>query len=229
MKRILSMLAAAALLLAFLPAQAADEESSWEGLQKVKSQRMDSAYLLPGADFRGYTQVMLDPIEVSFRRNFERDINRAARSTSARLTAEEADAIRQSLAEAFGEVLVADFAAAGYEVVTAPGPEVLRLKPVLMDVYINAPDTMRAARSYTFTLEAGEATFALEARDSESGQLLGRAVDKRRTGKTGSWTWTTEITNRAEFTRLFRRWSGILIDGLESLKAASPIQPKAKK
>ena len=46
-----------------------------------------------------------------------------------------------------------------------------------MDVYVTAPDTMQAGRSYTFTVEAGEATLALEARDSETGQLLGRAID----------------------------------------------------
>jgi hypothetical protein len=40
---------------------------TWDGLVEVKPKRMDAAYLLPGADFRSYTKVMIDPSEVAFR------------------------------------------------------------------------------------------------------------------------------------------------------------------
>jgi uncharacterized protein YpmB len=65
LNKILSGIVLAAVLavtVAPVPAQAADEEATWEGLQKVKSKRMDKAYLLPGADFREYTKVMLDEV-----------------------------------------------------------------------------------------------------------------------------------------------------------------------
>ena len=230
LKKLLAGLAAAAMLTvaAVSPALGA-EDATWDGLQKVKSKKLDTAYLLPGADFRGYTKVMVDPLEVAFRKNWERDMNRASRSARQRVSAEDADRIRKELGEGFHEVLVEDFRKAGYEVVTAPGPDVLRLRPGLVDVWINAPDTMQPGRSYTYTVEAGEATLALEARDSETGQLLGRAVDRRRTGDTGNWTWTTSVTNRAEFTNMFRQWSRILTNGMEALKEASPIEPKQKK
>lgn len=230
-RNLLVALAAAALLATAVvsPSSAASEEATWDGLQKVKSRKLDTAYLLPGADFSGYTKVMIDPLDVAFRKNWERDVNRASRSVSARVTAEDADRIRKDLGEAFHEVLVEDFDKAGYEVVTAPGPDVLRLCPGLVDVWINAPDTMPPGRSHTYTVEAGEATLVLEAHDSETGQLLGRAVDHRRTGDLGAWTWTTSVTNRAEFTRMFRQWSRILTNGMEALKEASPIEPKQKK
>lgn len=230
--KFLSGLAAAALVafMAVAPAHAADEPAAWDGLQKVKSKRVDQAYLLPGADFRDYNKVMIDPTQVAFRKNWERDINRSSRSARDRVTAEDADRIRQSMSEGFGEILGKDFGKAGYEVVTVPGPDVLRLTPMLVDVYVNAPqDSMQAGRSYTYTIEAGEATLALEARDSETGQLLGRAVDERRTGTNATWTWTTSITNNAEFSNLFRQWSRILTEGMAGLKEASPIQPKQKK
>jgi len=229
-KRLLASVAAGVMLATAMvsPSHAA-EEATWDGLQKVKSKRLDTAYLLPGADFRGYTKVIIDPLEVAFRKNWERDMNRASRSARPRVTAEDAERIRTEMGEGFHEVLVEDFRKAGYEVVTAPGPDVLRLTPGLVDVWINAPDTMQAGRSYTYTVEAGEATLALEARDSETGQLLGRAVDKRRTGDTGTWTWTTSVTNRAEFMNMFKQWSRILTNGMEALKEASPIEPKQKK
>lgn len=230
-KTLLAALAAAAFLAVAVvsPSVAASEDATWDGLQKVKSKKLDTAYLLPGADFRGYTKVIIDPLEVAFRKNWERDMNRASRSARPRVTAEDADRIRKEMGEGFHEVLVEDFRKAGYEVVAVPGPDVLRLRPGLVDVWINAPDTPQPGRSYTYTVEAGEATLALEARDSETGQLLGRAVDRRRTGDTGTWTWTTSVTNRAEFTNMFRQWSRILTNGLEALKEASPIEPKQKK
>ena len=224
-----SLAAVVMLVTAVVSPSHAAEDATWDGLQKVKSKRLDNAWLLPGADFRGYTKVIIDPLEVAFRKNWERDMNRASRSARARVSAEDADRIRMQMGEGFREVLVEDFAKAGYEVVTTPGPDVLRLTPGLVDVWINAPDTMQAGRSYSYTVEAGEATLALEARDSETGQLLGRAVDRRRTGDTGTWTWTTSVSNRAEFTNMFRQWSRILTNGLEALKEASPIEPKQKK
>ena len=229
-KTLLASLAAAMLLATAVasPSHAA-EDSTWDGLQKVKSKRLDDAWLLPGADFRGYTKVIIDPLEVAFRKNWERDMNRSSRSAHVRVSAEDADRIRKEMGEGFREVLVEDFAKAGYEVVTAPGPDVLRLTPGLVDVWINAPDTKQPGRTYTYTVEAGEATLSLEARDSETGQLLGRAVDRRRTGDSGIWMWTTSVTNRAEFTNMFRQWSRILTNGLEALKEASPIEPKQKK
>lgn len=204
-------------------------EATWDGLQRVKSKKLDDAYLLAGADFRNYGKVVLDPVQVSFRKNWERDINRSSRSAGKRVTAEDADRARRAMSEGFHEILAEDFAKAGYQVVTTPGPDVLRLTPMLVDVYINAPDTMEPGRSYTFTVEVGEATLALEVRDSETSQLLGRAVDARGTGDTSRMTWTTAATNRMEFERLFRVWSRILTEGMASLKAASPIVEKQPK
>lgn len=224
-KTIISGMTVAAVLAA--PAFAAEEPSTWDGLQKVKSRHVDSAYLLPGADFRLYDKVILDPIQVSFTRNWRRDMNWTSPGARERVTTADADKIREEMSEGFRETLVKSFKKAGYEVVTTPGPGVLRLTPVLIDVYVNAPDTLDIPRSYTFTLEAGGATMALEVRDAETGQLLGRAVDKRRTGETGTFMWTTSITNRSEFQRVFDRWAQILADGMATLKEQSPIAVKA--
>ena len=206
------------------PVQAADDEPAWDGLVKVKSSRVDDMYLLPGADFRGYTRVILDPIQVSFRKDWQEEMNRGVRSARPRVTAEDAERIRRQMGDAFAGILADEFARVGFEIVDAPGPDVLRLTPLLMDVFVAAPDTERAVRMETYTLEAGEATMALEVRDAETNQLLGRSVDERGTGRSTTMTWTTSVTNRSEFDRLFRRWASILAGGMSSLKAASPIK-----
>ena len=62
----LFMAAIASAMLLAGPADAARPPDTWDGLVKVKSKRLDIAYLQPGADFRGYPMVMLEPTEVAF-------------------------------------------------------------------------------------------------------------------------------------------------------------------
>jgi hypothetical protein len=52
---------AAACLLVTAAGVAAAPPTEWDGLVQVPSKRLDHVYLQPGADFRGYTKVMLDP------------------------------------------------------------------------------------------------------------------------------------------------------------------------
>jgi hypothetical protein len=202
----------------------AAEEETWDGLVKVEAKKVQKAYLLPGADFRAYNKVLIDPPVVEFRKNWQRDINRSASSLGRQLTSSEVEEIRTAFAEGFEQILAAGFAKGGWDVGVAGGPDVLRVTPLLLNVYVNAPDQMSAGRSTTYSVEAGEATLALEVRDAETNQLLGRAVDRRRAGDNSSIPMMrNRVTNRADFERLLKRWTEVLVDGLASLKAASPI------
>ena len=44
----------------------AQDSGNWDGLVEVKPKRLDAVFLLPGADFRAYKKVMMDPVEVAF-------------------------------------------------------------------------------------------------------------------------------------------------------------------
>src|SRR3954467_4252421 len=81
-------LAAATLLAAapLAPALAAKPPTEWDGLVRVKSKRLKYVYLLPGADFREYRRVMLDPTELAFRKNWLRDYNSSSMGLSGRLS-----------------------------------------------------------------------------------------------------------------------------------------------
>lgn len=229
LRNMAAIAAAAALGLAAVSPVLAAEEETWDGLTKVDSKKVQAAYLLEGADFRVYTKVIIDPPEVSFRKNWQRDINRSASTLSQRLTSSDVERIREAFREGFREILAAEFAKAGWDVGVAPGPDVLRLTPVLLNVYVNAPDTMSPGVSVTYTVEAGEATVALEIRDAETNMLLGRAVDRRRTTSYGNQLMiTNRVTNRADFERLLKRWAQIFVDGLAGLKAASPLGMRAE-
>lgn len=213
-------------------ALAGDAPDSWDGLVEVKAKRMDVAYLLPGADFRSYAKVMLDPTQVAFHKDWVKEVNRSSSSVSRDVTQEDAEKIAATARSSFGDIFAEAFRKGGYEVVTAPGPDVLRLSTAVINLYINAPDTMSAGRSRTYTMEAGEATLIIEARDSTTGALLGRVLDRRETRGSSHMQVSSSVTNLSEFQSLFRRWADTAVKGLGELKEQSPVpmnlKPKQK-
>jgi hypothetical protein len=196
--------------------------STWDGLVQVKSKKLALAYLLPSADFRAYSKVMFDAPEVAFSKNWQRDYNRSTMTLGGRITdkdiRESVDAAKVSLAKIFPD----RFAQEGYQVVTEPGPDVLRLSLAVIDLEVNAPERNLPGRSHTYAVDAGEATFAIEARDSLTGQLLGRAVDRREAGEGPAYR-RTYTSNMADFESLFDNWARIAARGLNELKAVSPV------
>jgi hypothetical protein len=216
---------AAALMghIAFSAAFAAENPSpSWDGLVAVQSKRLDAVYLMPAPDFRTYTKVMFDPVEVALKKNWLRDYNRTAGDLSGQISNADVQKAFETIRTQFGDIFAKAYSDAGYQVVTTPGPDVLRVRAGVMNLSVTAPDT-RPGSSRTFSRDAGEATLILEARDSETGAVMGRAVDRRFAGDDISRLMRNSVTNRSDFSRLFAVWAKASVDGLAELKALSPI------
>ncbi|HYJ81611.1 MAG TPA: DUF3313 family protein [Allosphingosinicella sp.] len=214
--------AIAAIALLATPVDAAKPPLTWDGLTLVKSRRLENVYLLPGADFRGYTKVMLDPAEVAFRKNWQRDHNSIGRSLSGDVTDRHARGILDEAQKRFDREFAQAFQKAGYEIVTEPGEDVLRVSLGLLNLDVQAPDTRSAVRSRTYSREAGQATLVVQVKDSLSGQLLGRAIDSQWAGDTGS-LMRNKAMNIADFEALFAQWAKRSTQGLAELKALSPV------
>ena len=214
-----AILAAALLTVAPAAGAATKPQTSWDGLVQVKSKRLSAAYLLPGADFRPYTKVMMDQTEVDFRKNWLRDYNSSA-GLSARMSDADAQKILDQVRTGFEKIFIKAYQDAGYQVVAAPGPDVMRLRTGVINLAITAPDRMTPGRSYTFSRDAGEATLVLEARDSVTGALLGRGLDRRAVGDTGPYL-RTSVSNRGDFSNVFHTWAKASVDALTELKARS--------
>lgn len=225
-RHLLAAFAAVSLLGAAPIAIAASPPASWDGLVHMKSKRFDAVYLLPGAEFNSYTKVMLDPTEVAFRKNWLRDYNNSAMTLDQRISNSDAQRMLDAARTGFEDEFQRAFANAGVQVVTEPGPDVLRLRTGVANLTVSAPDQMTASRSTTFSREAGSATVVIEARDSVTGALLGRAVDSR-TLDDNMMLRRNSVTNRSDFERLFRQWANISIEGLKELKAMPPIPEPA--
>ena len=216
---------AAASLLAVVhgpPALAAKPPTTWDGLVRVKSKRLEYVYLLPGADFRGYHKVMLDPTELAFKKNWLREYNNSTRSLSSRLRESDVQEAISKGSQVATEILAEACREGGYPVVSESGPDVMRLRTGVVDISVTAPDVQTAGRTRSFAEEAGYATLVVEVRDSVSGALLGRAVDGKVAGD-NSMLIRNSVTNRGDFRSLMKRWASISVRGLDELKAQSPI------
>ncbi len=210
------------------PALADDPPREWDGLTRVESTRFDAVYLAPGADFSGYTKVMLDPTEVAFRRNWVRDYNNTTRDLGARISDREAQEMLDRVRTGFQDVFAEEYRRAGYELVTTPGPDVLRLRTAVTNIEIAAPDQMTSARSRTYSEDAGEATLVIEARDSMSGAILGRAVDRRTADDNSFMVRRNSATNTWDFERMVRAWGEKSASALSGMRATpAPAAPPA--
>ena len=204
-------------------AQKKKPPAEWDGLQKVDAKKFDLAYLLPGADFKTYTKVMIDPTEAAFRKNWQRDFNNTNRSLDMRISDDEAREMLTAVQTAFHEIITQTYKDNGYQVVTTPGPDVMRLRTAVFNIDVDAPDQMTASRTRTYSSEAGQASMMIEVRDSMSGAVLARGIDSRDVGDAGFTVRRSRVSNRADFERVFKTWSQMSVDGLATLKAMPPI------
>ena len=210
----LALLAAAALAV-LLPALAADQPpAEWDGLVRVNSKQIDHLYKLPEADFSGYKRVRLDPIEVEFDKNWKP--NASERSPSARLSNEDIEKIKKTLAEEFRKVFTEELTRNGYPVVSEDGDDVLRVSAAIVNLYITAPEKMSAGRSRTYTTNAGHMTLVAELRDSVTGKLMARAVDSVQARDTGTFMITTSVTNLSSARNALSKWARVLREGLDA-------------
>ena len=109
-----------------------------DGLVKVAARRMELAWLRPGADFRPYTKVIVGQTQVAFMPNWLKDYNLNA-DLGSRISQAQANQIMAAAQTNFDEIYRDTFRKAGYEVVTAPGPDVLRVNSAILDLDVNAP------------------------------------------------------------------------------------------
>jgi len=187
----------------------------WDGLVRQPGTRLNAVFVKPDAEIVAYRNVLLDPVEVSFARNW--DPNRGGRSQVGRLNASDMQAIQTGLAELFRETFRAELARGGYQLVDETGPDTLRVTASIVDLYVTAPDTMSAGRSRTYTANSGRMTLVAELRDSVTGEILARAVDARSGRSTGAWDITNRATNTNDARRAMGIWARALREALDEM------------
>lgn len=218
----LKVFLATALLLAAIAAPAAKQSElpqvTEDGLHMVPDSKMAIVYAEPGADLAVYDRVMLLEPYVAFKKNWERSQSRSA-GTRMRISSKDVEKIKNNLAQEFQVVFEEVLRDGGYEVVEEPAEDVLLVRPAIINLDVTAPDIPTASRTMTYTTSAGEMTLYIEIYDSVTGDLIAKALDRRvDNSRSGYYTWTSSVTNRAAAKKILKGWAQILLDALNEAK-----------
>lgn len=191
------------------PVDARDQppEISPDGLHLQKSTGSRVVYVKPGATLAQYQRVAILECEVALEKNWERNYNDSVRDLQNRVRDDDVARIKRDLAAECMKVFTAELQAnGGYQVVDVTGPDVLVLRPGLINVAINAPDLMTAGVGATVVRSAGQMTLFLELYDSTSKTLLARVLDAQE-DREGFTQPASRVTNKAAADRILKDWA----------------------
>lgn len=202
------------------PAIAKEEqlpEVSKDGLHLLKDTKVAVAYAKPGATLEPYSKLKILDCFVDFQKDWQRDYNLNEIGLDGRITDKDAEAIKKDLAAEFEKVFSEVLTKEGFEVVDDVGPDVLLLRPALINVDVVAPDVMTTGMQRTFVRSAGSMTLYLELYDSATSTLLARVVDPQADDR-GFAQQANRATNKAAADRILRSWAELLATHLKEVK-----------
>lgn len=210
-------MSAGMLLALSVPAVSASKEATpdtWEGLKHVKRPGLDTVYVREGVDLSKYKRVALDPVEVSFDKNWD------PRRGPGAFDKADPEAIRKNLAKLARDVFKRELEKkGGYPLVEESGEDVLRVRAQIVDLYINGPETDNPS-TRTYVIDAGEMTLVAELFDSQTNALLARVVDRKRGLDRGlnELQIANRVTNTAEADRIITAWAQRLRSALDKTR-----------
>jgi hypothetical protein len=184
-------------------------EVTHDGLHLVPDSKVARAWVDPEADFSIYQRVGILDCYVAFKKDW---------ANEHRVSAQDQQRIKDGVANLFRDVFVTVLEENdGYEVVDGAAPDVLLIRPAIIDLEITAPDTMEAGRSRSLVANAGSAVLFIELFDSLSSDILARAVDRSSARNTGYMNLGNRVENSAEARRMFTNWARLLRDRLDEI------------
>ena len=196
-------------------------EVNEDGLHLVKDSKMAIVYVEPGADLAVYKRVMLLTPEVAFKKNWERDLKSRSASKISRVNTKK---IKRELAEEFETMFAETLSSGGYEMVEEAAEDVLLIRPSIINLDITAPEQHGAGRTNSYARSAGEMTLYIQLFDSETGDLIAKALDRGidNPNEVGFYTWANASTNRVAARRILKGWADILLNALNEAKKSPP-------
>ena len=215
---LLLALCAAAVLALGPCAYAADPppEVSPDGLHLVRSSKQRLVYAKPGADLAQYRRVAILDCYVEFEKDWQKDYNQSRIGLEGRVTEQDVERMKAGLAAEFKRVFTKELQdKGGYQAVDTAAPDVLVLRPALINVEVNAPDLMTPGINATVVRSAGQMTLYLELWDSTSSTILARVMDAQADDE-GFAQQASRVTNVAAADRILADWAAELHKHLDA-------------
>jgi len=196
-------------------------EVSSDGLHLVKNTGSRLVYLRPGATFGKYDKVAILTCLVEFDKNWQSNYNSQQVDPSTFVTTDNMNQIKKELATEFMKVFTRELKAGGYQIADTAAPDVLVLRPAIINLRVTAPDLMTPGINMTVVRSAGSATLYLELWDSMTNTILARVMDSQADqGMGGAVANSVSNMQAADF--ILKGWADALRAHLEAARASSP-------
>jgi hypothetical protein len=148
-----------------------------DGLQLVEDTKMARVYAKPGVDLSQYNRIYLVKPTVAFRKNWLRTQNSIPNQ---RVTQEDMQRIKSELADLFVDVFKKELQNnGGYVLVDGVAEDVLIVRPAIVDLDVFSPDTPGTRGQRSAIASAGSMSLYMELMDSETGDMLVKAIDNK--------------------------------------------------
>jgi hypothetical protein len=192
-------------------------EVTHDGLHLVKGTGFEAFYLEPGASLAGYREVEILDCYVAFNKHWDQEQQLEGQFIP---TPEQMERVKKVLATEFRDVFVNEMQhKSEFPVVERTGPGVLILRPAIVNLEIEVPDSLDQVDETTFGGTAGQMTLYLELYDSTTGDIIARVIDTEADQGNGLIQWENAVTNKAAADRILSEWAERLRHMLEQAKA----------
>jgi hypothetical protein len=209
-------------------APVAHSEQSWpqtspEGLQLTKTLPHGAVYLKPGATFGQYKRLAILDCFVDFAKDWQRDYNMNEPDLEMQVSKADMDRIQKELAAEFKRVFTQELQTkGGYEIVDIAAPDVLILRPALLNLIVTAPEIDTApTMGFAVVQSAGQMTLYLELWDSTTNTLLARVIDTEADPGTGFAQAGGTVRNKEAADAILASWADRLRSALQAANATA--------
>lgn len=186
-----------------------DAEVTYDGLHRVVHSSVQYAWAKPDISLKGYDKILPAPAGIQYRAVRARPRSTA---TDFPLTDNQKERLQETVSDVFREELAKS---EYFTLADEPGPSTLIIRGGLLDVVSHVPPEP-SGRGDVYLRSVGEITLVLEIRDSLSGEILARAVD-RRAAQPDAITESNRAANLFEVRRVARHWARLLRTRLDQL------------
>jgi len=192
-----------------------------DGLVLKTQTKQRLIYVRPGATLAPYDRIALLDCYVEFQKDWQRQFNESKIGLAGRVTDGDVERMKQGLAAEFKKVFTSELESGGYDVVGTATPDVLLLRPALVNVVVTAPDILTPGIDATVVRSAGQMTLYLEFWDSSTNTLIGRVLDAEVDDSPFAQA-ANRVNNVAAADRILHAWAAELRKHLDAVRGQVP-------
>jgi hypothetical protein len=198
----------------------ADEppQVSKDGLQLKSHTKQRVVYVRPGASFSQFDRVMILDCYVEFQKDWQRNYNANVADPSRQVGDKDMQRMKSALAAEFKKVFTTQLQKGGYQVTDTPAPDVLLLRPAIINVQVTAPDIMSSGMDVNVITSAGSGTFYLELWDPSKNTILARVMDAEADQQPFA-RQANAVTNTQAADVILNGWADELVKHLDAVRA----------